>query len=339
MSRFGLYSLGLVAALLFSCSEKSEQGQGASAVSNAVESNMAGNYEGKLGCADCVGLSTQLEIKADSTFIIRETKLVPGQKSELQSFTGKVNFGNDKSLIELSGREDGKTRWLKTSENGDLLVVSQDGTAVIDSLGGGSLTRMTKWTQTIGSVNVYEYVKPFAKYPAKVFHRIQNGDITIDRTYLANAPEHERALIAYYATAYNAGCVGDVCLLKNELKGESEKLTKKYFQNDPVLRPIIEGSAGPATEDLELLIIFNNQGKIRVQTAVYDANGKLINRAEEFSLSGENLIRISSEESDNTRKRAVSNVRSREVGPSSQAERDKILQSKEKKTDSGSTKK
>jgi hypothetical protein len=209
-------------------------------------------------------------------------------------------------------------------------VVTQDGTAVVDSLGGGNLSRLTKWTQAMGNVNIYEYVKPFSKYPAKVFHRIQNGDITIDRTYIANAPEHEKALIAYYATIYQAACEGEVCLLRNELKGEAEKLTAKYFQNDPILRPMLESAATAAKTNLELLIIFSNQGKIRVQSAAYSADGKLVSTVDEFSLSGENLVRINSQQADNTRKRAVSNIRARETGPSSQAERDKILNSKEK---------
>jgi NlpE N-terminal domain len=321
----------VIAFLFFvSCGENAEQKLATSEVAVQVKENMAGNYEGNLGCADCAGLKTILEIKADSSFIIRETKLTSGVLSEQESFTGKLNFISDKSMIELIGREDGKTKWLKSADNGSLQIVTQDGQPVVDSLGGGSLNRLTKWTQTIGNVNVYEYVTPFSKYPAKVFHRIQNGDITIDRNYIANAPEHEKALIAYYTTAYKAGCVGDVCILESELKGQAENLTKKYFQNDPVIKPILDGKMGEATEELELLMIFNNQGKLRVQTSTLGPEGKMISKADEFSLSGENLILLNSKESDNTRKRAVSNVRSRDAGPSSQAEREKIMNSREK---------
>jgi hypothetical protein len=339
MSRLVQVIIALGLLFLVSCGEKGEQGSALSEVAVQVKENMAGNYEGNLGCVDCAGLKTTLEIKSDSSFIIRETKLTSGKLSELESYTGKIKFISDKSMIELNGREEGKTKWLKSVENGKLQIVTQDGLPVADSLGGGSLSRLTKWTQTIGNVNVYEYVTPFTRYPAKVFHRIENGDITIDRNYIASAPEHEKALIAYYASAYKAGCVGDVCVLKNELKGEAENLTKKYFQNDPIIKPILDGAKGGATVDLELLIIFNNQGKLRVQTSTLNAEGKLISKADEFTLSGENLILLNSKESDNTRKRAVSNVRSRDSGPSSQAERDKIMNSKEKKPAPSSQKK
>jgi hypothetical protein len=330
MNRF-VVLFSVVSALFFtSCGESSESAQSGTSGPSQVQENMAGNYEGNLGCPDCVGIKTILEIKADSTFIIRESKMNPGQMSEQLSFTGKVNFMNDLKMIELAGRQEASARWFKTDATGNLQVVTQDGTAVVDSLGGGNLSRLTKWTQAMGDVNIYEYVQPFSKYPAKVFHRIQNGDITLDRTYIANAPEHEKALIAYYATVYNAACEGEVCLLKNELKGEAEKLTAKYFQNDPILRPMLDVSATSTKTDLELLMIFSNQGKIRVQSAAYSADGKLVNTVDEFSLSGDNLIRINTQQSDNTRKRGVSNIKARETGPSSQAERDKIIDSKKK---------
>lgn len=67
----------------------------------------AGDYEGKLPCADCEGIKTELELKADKTFELTETYL--GGKSDGKPIETKGSFSFDpknSSIITLDTKGD-----------------------------------------------------------------------------------------------------------------------------------------------------------------------------------------------------------------------------------------
>jgi len=324
-----------VLLLLTSCGEKSAE-VSADAQQGVLQGQIksyAGIYEGLLPCSDCNGVKTILEIKRDSSFIIREYRLTPGVKSDQVSYAGKINFSGEKPIFELAGRADNETKWFALQPDGNLLVTAPGGVALPDSVAPRSLIRTTTMVQNLGNVDVYEYSQPFSKYPARVFHRIKNGDMTIDRNYIAQAPEAEKALIAYYTIAYNVGCVDETCIVKDALNGKAEELAKKYFQSDYTIKPVLEGTNQEKRKDLEMLVIYNSPGRYRVQTSSFGENGKLTNVVEEYILNGESLVRNKTEEQENKGTRTVEGIRSRSAGPTSEAERQKIIDEKKKKAE------
>lgn len=60
--------------LLLACASPGDPASdtnGAEALSNTVPSDLTGYYDGKLPCADCSGIATQLWVRSDSTFVLR----------------------------------------------------------------------------------------------------------------------------------------------------------------------------------------------------------------------------------------------------------------------------
>lgn len=60
----------------------------------ATSTNWTGTYQGELPCADCDGIKTVLELKADNTYVITET--YEGRDSKPFVTKGKITVDGDK---------------------------------------------------------------------------------------------------------------------------------------------------------------------------------------------------------------------------------------------------
>ena len=78
--------------------------------------NWAGKYTGKLPCADCEGIQTELELKDDKTYVLQETYI--GGKSDGKPLETKGTFTFDQknpSIIVLD--QNSENRKFSVAEN------------------------------------------------------------------------------------------------------------------------------------------------------------------------------------------------------------------------------
>lgn len=116
-----IIALSLASVFLVACSKtdnKNNQEQTPTAASEAVAVDSAhtaensldwnGTYKGVLPCADCEGIETELELKADKTYELKETYLGKGDGKAFES-KGSFQFdANNTSVIKLDKTGDNR---------------------------------------------------------------------------------------------------------------------------------------------------------------------------------------------------------------------------------------
>jgi len=92
--------------------------------------DVEGVYNGKLPCADCEGIDTEIELKADSTYVIKTKYL---GKGDGKTFEEKGSYTwLDGSTIELQGIKDASNKYF-VGEN-TLTHLDMDGNKVTGEL-------------------------------------------------------------------------------------------------------------------------------------------------------------------------------------------------------------
>lgn len=71
--------------------------------------DVIGIYKGVLPCADCEGIDTEIELKSDSTYLLRSIYLGKGDGKSIES-SGRYSW-TDGSTIELSEVKDGPNKY------------------------------------------------------------------------------------------------------------------------------------------------------------------------------------------------------------------------------------
>lgn len=84
-----------------------------------------GNYAGTIACADCDGIETTVELKADGTYIITEKYLKQGEQ-KTETVEGKATFDDKTSIVTLEGKDAASARKLLV-EGETITFVDADG--------------------------------------------------------------------------------------------------------------------------------------------------------------------------------------------------------------------
>lgn len=87
-----------------------------------------------------------------------------------------------------------------------------------------------------------------------VFRREGNGNIFINKGYIDNASQAEKAVLAYYSKLYNSGCQNAGCELTTALgliaqnSPEQDNLIKKWFKSGPPVKLVQSGTGMMVTD-------------------------------------------------------------------------------------------
>ena len=203
---------------LGSCNQSSTSGKTETSSPQAYSSSgnlfmdIAGSYSDTLPCADCIGIMTELIIKPDTTFILRERFLgADGRPMKSTSVKGVYTLTEDQNKLKLNSSSPDFA--MRTYEIGKNSLIATDGTSGTGGQFDLSLDLSEKTINKVGSDYVMYRTKPFVSFPVHVFNFITGNDIHIYKAYLDATSEAEKAIIAYYAVQYNNGCDQDGCAL------------------------------------------------------------------------------------------------------------------------------
>ncbi len=89
-----------------------------------------GTYKGIVPCADCEGIETTIELKADETFEVQTVYL--GKSDEVFSYSGHYHWSDDGRSIHLHGIENGPSYYF-VGEN-QLIQLDMEGNRITGEL-------------------------------------------------------------------------------------------------------------------------------------------------------------------------------------------------------------
>lgn len=89
-----------------------------------------GTYKGVVPCADCEGIETTIELKADETFVVRTVYL--GKSEEVFTSSGHYHWNDDGRSIHLHGVENGPSYYF-VGEN-HLIQLDMNGNRITGDL-------------------------------------------------------------------------------------------------------------------------------------------------------------------------------------------------------------
>jgi len=89
-----------------------------------------GTYKGVVPCADCEGIETTIELKADETFVVRTVYL--GKSNEVFTSSGHYHWSEDGRSIHLHGVENGPSYYF-VGEN-QLIQLDMEGNRITGEL-------------------------------------------------------------------------------------------------------------------------------------------------------------------------------------------------------------
>jgi uncharacterized lipoprotein NlpE involved in copper resistance len=113
-----LYSIAIAGILLLGCENR--QSQNSSSEENKIQApdmhtsqislDFWGTYKGIVPCADCEGIETTIQLKADETWEMKTVYL--GKSDKVYSYLGHYHWNDDGRSIHLHGVENGPSQYL-----------------------------------------------------------------------------------------------------------------------------------------------------------------------------------------------------------------------------------
>jgi copper homeostasis protein (lipoprotein) len=256
---------------------------------------VCGAYSDTLPCADCEGIYTEIQLNPDTTFSISERRIGKAEKANRPAvIRGIYTPDGNTGKIKLTAVSDGgKAQYASYTENA-LTLLDESGNAFSDNA-DRSLERRDKIVGKSGNAYVKHTLLPFTKYPAQVYYRPAGADITIHKPYLDQAPEAEKAIIAYYSLLYNTGCSDNKCPLGDVMNMNQEAmkaLVSKWMPNSPEAKNILSNSK-PENEKEKLTLLFFIKTNNRIQANYTLISGQDMNARfmDEIEISG-NEVKI-----------------------------------------------
>lgn len=112
-----LFSIAIAGILLLGCGARKDQNSSSEEdtikVPDMHTSQIAldfwGTYKGIVPCADCEGIETTIQLKADETFEVQTVYL--GKSDEVFSYSGHYHWNDDGRSIHLHGIENGPSNY------------------------------------------------------------------------------------------------------------------------------------------------------------------------------------------------------------------------------------
>lgn len=191
--------------------------------------DLAGKFEGTIPCSNCTGRKFELFINPDSSFHLKETYQGTKQGDSIVQKFGNVSPFNHFEKFMLKNRQDKNEIWIKPLGLTEIQFITSDGSEV-----EGGLIKLSKTSSVVALYPEFKVTyKLGVPTPEKSFVYSKNpkGDITIDKAWLDQANEGEKAIVAWYASLFNNGCREDVCQLTKALGiANSEGLEKAITQ-------------------------------------------------------------------------------------------------------------
>jgi uncharacterized lipoprotein NlpE involved in copper resistance len=257
--------------------------------------SVCGSYADTLPCADCDGIYTEIQLSPDTTFSISERRMGKAEKASRPSITrGIFTPDGNTGKIKLTAVNDGgKAKYASYSESA-LTILDENGHPFSDNT-DRSLDRRDKIIGKSGNSYIKHTLLPFMKYPAQVFYRPAGADITLYKSYLDQAPEAEKAIIAYYSLLYNTGCSDNKCPLGDVMNMNPEAmkaLVSKWMPNSEDGKKALANSK-PENEKEKLTLLFFIKVNNRIQANYAVISGQDMNTRfmDEIEVS-ENEIKI-----------------------------------------------
>ncbi|MBL7941764.1 MAG: hypothetical protein JNM00_03310 [Flavobacteriales bacterium] len=286
MKNFSLI-ISAMALVLASCGDKTNTAtpSATEAASNqpATLFDLAGQYDGTLTCEGCGEIRSALMIQPDSTFQIRNSVNVNG-KDSLITIAGSIQLTDGLKTLSLVGAN--AEAWTVSVTDGTHITLSSA------SAGTGALERKTKLVSTDNNRRLsYWLSAPDSLRAVQVYQEARNF-VNIHKNFLDNAPDDQKALVAFYAEAFSAGCNGNVCDLVTALgfsqrgSEDHKSMVRAKVSTDSAMVKWGELSNGSAK--LASLSLSRQPGTdmVRVSTMIEKLDGTRVNVQDMWKSNG-----------------------------------------------------
>jgi hypothetical protein len=262
-------------------------------VSGIYSDTISGNIDGQL-------LFLEVTLNPDSTFTLSRQTIttVPGEpiplKGPRQVLNGLYLPKDNWKKIKLSSSGDGG---LATSFEimPDALKLLDENENPIAQQGNFVIRRGTKAIMNVGQYILSYDQKAFTKYPVQAFLRTAGNNIRIHKSYIDQAKNYEKALMAYYALKYNTGCDNEGCAF-NVAMGMNEDGMKNVIKTSiPDFASFTEEVVPPVERQRLSMMLINQTGSgLEVHTAYLTAKDENYRVKDEFRIEGDKLKFIKS---------------------------------------------
>lgn len=281
---------GIIAAIMLaSCgNSKTEAGQSANAntASGNIYMDISGHYSDTLPCADCRAIYAEIRLRPDSTYDYVERKLgEDGRPQKAHSERGVYTVMQDQVKIQLTPRADSLPQRNLEISGSDLIASWVQASGSYD----GKLQRKDRIIGKKGNDYVAHALTPFNRYPVPVYMDLPSAGISIQKPYLDQASEAEKAVVAYFALHYNAGCEGQACALAEALQMSDAQMMDAVRKWMPSLAG---GNTAPdrSTQPAMMMLFFiRNNDILQANVNFMDSEKKIAHETFRFKI-GESQV-------------------------------------------------
>jgi len=218
-----IYSFIWCVFILQACSDS------APSVVASRSTEFVGSYEDTLWSNNS-GIRYELKLKQDSSFYLYINKL--GSKDGVKTILGKYEPNSEWTSIQLKS-SDGQINW-----KCDLISIEQ--LKLITDNGEALLDRTVSVIERTKELVVCKRILPKRKDRSVVFQKTDDHELILDEAFLAGLTGEQKAVLAYYAFRYNAGCDNGNCWLTKMLgynSGDIRNVLTLFLSPDSLKQP------------------------------------------------------------------------------------------------------
>lgn len=257
---------------------------------------LSGEFTGNWPSADNGVTMVSLTLNTDSSFAYTEREPLALNKTEPAKLerkaaikhSGTYSLNANTGVMKLFFLDAAMGTQMFKMEAYSLVKLN----AEMQPLDGGSLvlSRATRVVSSIQNYLVSYQTAPFERFPAQVFLRTAGNNVRIHKTYLDQAPESEKALVAYYCAKFNTGCDDKGCTLPLAL-GMDDAAQKaaiaKWLPNAESAKAVVANMKAPVERERLSMVYFIKTPKgIHVNYSVLDARDANLVGKDDFELEG-----------------------------------------------------
>jgi|GEM_PF-4592530 len=262
------------ASLLVSCDDQPADSTSSISPSESDPyTAISGLYSDTLPCADCEGILVHLTLFADSSYAIRERYLgKPVERGASNGRYGNYRFEENNTRIRLDRMFSEEKSFYRPVEKG-LLSLDANGHTVASEL-DYTLDLLDKIVGKQGNSFV-RHAENTAERTGVVFSRTLKNDLTIDEDFIQKSSEPEKALISYFITVHDAGCISP-CALYDALglnEAGARDLASKWIGHNTVASDAL--SAPGKSGQLMLLQVLATKDGFRCSSVVQSTQGSV----------------------------------------------------------------
>ncbi len=257
---------------------------------------LSGEFAGNWPSADNGVTMVSLTLNTDSSFAYTEREPLALNKTEPAKLERKAAIKHSGTYSLNANTGVMKLFFLDAAMGTQMFKMEADNlvklNAEMQPLNGGGLVlgRTTRVVSSIQNYLVSYQTAPFERFPAQVFLRTAGNNVRIHKTYLDQAPESEKALVAYYCAKFNTGCDDKGCTLPLAL-GMDDAAQKaaiaKWLPNAESAKAVVANMKAPVERERLSMVYFIKTPKgIHVNYSVLDARDANLVGKDDFELEG-----------------------------------------------------